>query len=535
MKKKHVDEGKAGEMGFWRGVRSIIGKSVLLLCLAVLANSSRAEVRLAGIFGSNMVLQSEKTVPVWGWAAPDENVTVTFAGQTRSAKAGSDGRWRVTLDSMPPSDEAREMVVSGTVSTNELKVGNVLVGEVWVGSGQSNMDWWLGGTSGGTAEIAAAKRPSLRYFNVEMGGWPQPKDDVEGKWEVCTPSTAGACSAVLYYFGRDLQQETHRPVGLIRASRGGTVIQWWMRWEVLITDPEARREAEARVKQLDDPAWVARTEVSEAAKYEQELANAKAEHRQPRMGKPQPYGKTYAGRPSCLFNAMIHPLLGLSIRGLVWYQAEFNNGHHELYTRLFPKMIRDWREQWGLGDIPFLFVQLPGNDSPQVEPWSKAQRGRSWAELREAQMSGLTEPNTAMAVTIDTAPEGDLHPKNKQPVGTRLALLATRLVYGHDVACFAPVFQSMTVEGKAIRIRLSHAEGGLVAKDGGSVKGFIIAGADHNFVWADARVEGDSVVASSDQVATPMAVRYAWADNPLISLYNKAGLPLAPFRTDDWK
>lgn len=530
-KMKQGDEGKAGEMGFWRGVRSIIGKSILLLCLTVLANSSHAEVRLAGIFGNNMVVQCERPVPIWGWAAPDEKVTVTFAGQTRSAKAGRDGRWRVTLDSMPVSDEVREMVVSGSATTNALKVGNVLVGEVWVGSGQSNMAWPLRSYQG-KLEAAVANYPRIRLFSVTNVVAVAPQDDIPGKWVECSPQTAGDFAAVLYFMGRDLHKALGVPVGLINSSWGGTIIQAWSRYDSLVTDSEARKAAEQLLSQLDDPAWCERNYQGELARYEKRRSELKDKPGELKaLRAPHRLSPLTNYRPGGLYNAMIAPLAGYGIRGVAWYQGEFNNGQDALYGRLLPKMIADWREQWGQGDFPFLVVQLPGCGDPQTVPQMP---GRRWAELREAQLKALTLSNTAVVVTIDLG-DGFLHPRDKEPFGQRLALTAQSLAYGKKLPCRGPLYTGMVVEGDSIRVRFKHVEGGLVAKDGKPLQGFSMAGSDKTFVWADAVIDGDSVVIKSKAVSQPAAVRYAWADNPIQSLFNKDGLPASPFRTDDWK
>jgi sialate O-acetylesterase len=348
------------------------------------------------------------------------------------------------------------------------------------------------------------------------------------------PDEANRFSAVLYFFGRDLQQQIHQPIGLINSSYGGTAIEWWTRLEVLMTDPQSAKEAQYRIKELSDPGWIEARYHKETGWYEAEVEKAKAEGRRPQMGKPQRIGPDTKSRPAALYNAMIHPLLGYGIRGILWYQGEHNHLRAEQYARLFPKMIADWRQQWGLGELPFFFVQLPPISAPQNAPMLPRSE-TTWAELREAQAKARAVPNTGMAVTIDTAADGDLHPKDKQPVGNRLARLAANKVYGKDIPCFSPMFQSVSRQGNGLRLSFSHAEGGLTTKEDRTVQGFAIAGADKEFVWADAKIEGEQIFVSSPEVEEPVAVRYAWANHPPSSVFNKAGLPLAPFRTDEWK
>lgn len=504
---------------------------VFSIVLLTGASALWADVKLPAIFSHNMVLQQKVTAPVWGKADPGEKVTVSGFGQSVSTVADEHGKWRVKLapmsgDNLPPLT----LTVSGK---NSLTITNVLVGEVWLGSGQSNMQMGLRNVTNAAAEMAAANYPDIRIFSVKRCGAPQPLEEVEGEWVAAVPGGVERFSAVLYFFGRDLREQIKRPIGLINSSYGGTAIEWWTRLEVLMTDPQSAKEAELRLKELGDPAWVEAQYAKDQARYDKEVETAKAEGRRPQLGKPQRIGPDAKSRPGGLYNAMIHPLLGYGIRGFIWYQGEHNSGRAEQYARLFPKMIADWRAQWGLGELPFFFVQLPPISGLQNEPM--LHRGVTlWAEFREAQAKTLSVPKTGMAVTIDTAADGDLHPKDKQPVGNRLARLAASQVYGLPIPCLAPMFAGMERKGDAVRLKFSQAEGGLVTREGGAVAGFAIAGQDRKFVWAEARIEGEQVVVSSPAVKEPVAVRYAWANHPVISLFNKQGLPLAPFRTDDW-
>jgi len=508
--------------------------ALTILASLALLPSAHADVKLPAIFGDNMVLQQGIVAPIWGKADPGENVTISVSGQTVSTTADASGKWKLKLQPLKSGGPAVEVTVKGK---NSITLHNVLIGEVWVGSGQSNMQYNLGGVLDAKNEIASANYPTLRLFTVKPTAWSDPLDDVDGKWVECTPQTVHGFSATLYFFGRDLQRGIQQPVGLIHSSWGATIIQSWTRWDILMTDPDTKKEVEARIKQLDDPDWLLKNYIEETAKRKAAADKAIAAGQKPTMSLQADWlGAGYRNRPASLYNAMIHPLLGFPIRGVVWYQGEFNAGNASQYERLFPKMIEDWRAQWGQGEFPFLFVQLPNNGpTVQTAPDPANLGSAKWAALREAQLKTLKVPNTGMAVTIDTS-NGDLHPKNKQPVGDRLARLALSMVYGKDIPCFGPMYESMTVQGGTVALKFQHTDGGLVSTaPGGTLPGFAIAGADQKFVWGDAKIDGDTVTVSSPQVPRPVAVRYGWDNNPLISLSNKSNLPASPFRTDDWK
>lgn len=495
--------------------------------LVLIAGPAGADVRLPAIFGDNMVLQSSfvKAVPVWGWARPGERVTVTFEGQTRSATTNDKGRWSVHLDP-PKVGGPFEMTIEGA---NRITLHNILVGEVWVGSGQSNMQWPVKQSGDAEEEIANAKYPKIRLFTCERRVSSGPMDDTKGSWVECSPETVPDFSAVAYYFGRELHKQLGVPVGLIHTSWGGTPAEAWTSRAALEAMPECQPYVERWAKSIGDyPAAL--------AKYREQLdtwiTDSAAAEDEGRPVPPPPGGvpgdpRANPHRPSGLYNAMIHPIIPFAIRGAIWYQGESNAGRAYVYRKLFPGMITDWRHAWGEGNFPFLFVQLANFQARQPEPGDSA-----WAELREAQLMTLALPNTAMAVIIDIGEANNIHPKNKQEVGRRLGL-AAEAMYGKKVEYSGPMYESMKVDGNSIRLTFTHAEG-LVAKDGGSLKGFAIAGEDRKFVWADAKIDGDAVVVSSASVAKPVAVRYAWADNPECNLYNAAGLPASPFRTDDW-
>jgi len=459
------------------------GRSLLIVCaLLATAVDVSADVRLPRIFGQHMVLQRDKPLPVWGWAEPGERVTVQVADKRAETTADDKGAWRVTLAALPAGGP-HEMVVAGK---NTIALSDLLIGEVWVCSGQSNMQFPLQAAVHGKEEVAAADHPTLRLFSVKRVPSDQPQTDCEGHWDICRRETAGGFSAVAYFFGRYLSQQLRVPVGLINTSWGGTLCEAWTREEALQGDPEFRTILQRR-------------------------ATAK---------RPQ-------DRASHLYNGMIAPLVPLAIRGAIWYQGESNVSRARQYRKLFPTMIRDWRKAWGQGDFPFLFVQLA--------PFRyNGQDKRSCAELWEAQLKTLELPHTGMAVTVDIGNVRNIHPKNKQDTGKRLALWALGTTYGKDLVYSGPLFRSMKIDGDQARLSFSHVGGGLVARDGQPLRDFEIAGGDRQFMPATATIEGDTLVVRSEAVAKPVAVRYGWYDAAQPNLSNQAGLPASPFRTDDW-
>jgi sialate O-acetylesterase len=481
-----------------------------------------AELRLHAIFSDHMVLQRDQADPVWGTAEPGEELTVSVAGQKKSARAGSDGRWKIVLDPLPAGGP-HELVLSGK-STITLK--DVLFGEVWVCSGQSNMEMSVKSSNHAAEEQAAAKHPTVRLFTVPRKQADGPESDlVDAKgqatamWKECTPETIGGFSAVAYFFGRQLKDTLGVPVGLIHTSWGGTPAEVWTSERVLKSRPEFKDLVENYAKRQD-------TYEKALVKYKEDAEKAKSEN------KPAPKAPQKPMKLSCLYNGMIAPLLPYSIRGAIWYQGESNAGNAKLYQTLFPAMIRNWREDWGEGEFPFGFVQLANFKSNKKENLSEPVES-NWAELREAQTMTLSVPKTGMAVIVDIGDSIDIHPKNKQDVGKRLALWAEHEVYGKDLVYSGPIYEALKIENGRAVVSFKHAGGGLVAK-GEKLSGFSVAGEDRKFVWAEARIEGKSVVVSSEHVSHPVAVRYAWADDPVSNLYNHEGLPASPFRTDSW-
>ena len=499
----------------------------LLMALAALwaaAPAVRADVRLPEVFSDHLVLQQGVPVSVWGWAAPGEEVTVSFAGQNIATHAGADGRWMVRLQPLKPGGPAAEMTVTGR---NTLRVRDVLVGEVWVCAGQSNMELSLSQATGGEQEAARAADTQIRFFEYLIKkASAEPLPNVRGRWVVCTPETAARFSAVAYYFGRDLRQATGRPVGLIPATMGGSLAEAWISPVAFQGDKQL---AAARTRYEKDIQSYLATLRKAVADWEEAAAQARAKGQPvPPAPPPVPDPQTLPGAPSSLYNGLVAPIIPLAIAGVAWYQGESNVPDSEAYRHVLTALIGDWRRAWGQGDFPFLVVQLPNHQARGTLPEMSL-----WAELRESQARAMALPRTALVVTIDLGDAVDIHPKNKQDVGRRLALAARAVAYGEKIVYSGPVYDSMTVEGGAVRLRFTHIGGGLESR-GATLFGFVVAGEDKKFVSADAKIEGDTVVVSSRDVAKPVAVRYAWADNPACNLYNKDGLPAPPFRTDDW-
>ena len=646
-------------------------------------------MKLNRLFSDDMVLQREIPIPVWGMAEPGEQVTVSLSGQTQTAKANASGAFRVSFAPLPAGGPH---TLSAQGAKDRVLVRNVLVGEVWICSGQSNMEWTLSNCADGQFEVEAAQYPAVRMFRVPQKAVVRPQTDTDGAWAVCTPATAGNFSGVGYFFARELHRKLGGiPVGMINTSWGGTLAEAWTSRETLLATPEVRYLMENAERIMQDPAarkeyeksyaawertiqkdpgdtgwargWASldtpdegwgklevpgawqskgmdfsgivwfRREVEVPAAWagkdlqlslgpcdksditwfnNEQVGSITMEQRgdawcTPRLytipgrlvragrnviavrifsnmyaggfigqagqmyltpvgcgnadgialagdwlcrveanfGKVNaqppaaPFGDGCANTPAALYNGMIAPLLPYAIRGAIWYQGESNSDRAHEYTTLFPAMIQDWRRAWAMpasamagapgGDFPFYFVQLANFGATKPNPSES-----TWAELREAQRLTLREPNTGMAVTIDVGDGADIHPTNKQDVGRRLAYGALAQVYGQCLPWSGPVLRECAVEEGCLRLSFDHAEGGLVTPDGGPVRGFAIAGATRRFRWASARIEGDSIVIRHPHEPNPVAVRYAWDDNPVCNLFNRAGLPASPFRTDEW-
>lgn len=633
-------------------------KSVLFILLLFFAITSlSAAIRLPKIFSDNMVIQRNVPVKIWGWSNKNSTVEITFNGQTVKSKAGGKGFWTCTLRAMNQGGPL-EMKISDGKETVVLT--NILIGDIWLGSGQSNMEWVVKNSKDAEAEISAGNYDKMRLFTVANSMSYRPAEDISGgSWEICSSATVGSFSAVAYFFGRKLHQELDIPIGLINSSWGGTNIQTWMSWDIMSLDEEYKS---LNIKEYEKMAVESQRNVE---KYRQALKDDKGisekwydEAHKPeswkKMDLPKEWGRTELGKsdgivwfrkevtlpstaenekallglgpvddkddtyvngkligttadyaadrryalepgvlkagknlivikvtdtgggggvkgrkdqmfievngeriplngewdykasvlttdfgiremgpntfPSQLYNAMIAPLTAFAIKGVIWYQGEANVGNPSKYKTMFPALIKDWRTHWG-NDFPFFWVQLANFLEPTDKPKQSA-----WAELRDAQTATLSVPLTGQALAIDIGEAKDIHPRNKQDVGLRLALCALKVAYGKDVVDSGPMYKAVSrEEGNIMKVSFTNVGGGLLAKGDkyGYLKGFAIAGADNKFVWAKAEIRGDEVIVYSDVVNDPVAVSYGWADNPDdANLFNKEGLPACPFRSD---
>jgi sialate O-acetylesterase len=513
-----------------------------LLALSLLAPLSRADVKPHPLFSDGMVLQQGDQCLVWGTADPGEEITYSMYDKNHRGhelktplKADKDGNWRFSIIFKPGLIDTAGPYTLTIKGKNTVTIKDVYVGEVWVASGQSNMGMTVNASAGADEAKKAPANPKLRLFTVRhtIADTPQttvPFDKANGRWLEAGPDTIGSFSAVGYYFGRDLQKALDVPVGIIHTSWGGTRAEAWTSRPVLEADPLYKGE-------FLDPETLAANYARALARYKEALAqHEKAVEKAKAEGKPPPTpprapvepGKD-PNAPSALYNGMIAPLIPYAIKGAIWYQGEANAGKAERYRALFPRMIANWREDWRQGDFPFLFVQLaPYNPSGKEPPDS------DWARLRDAQRETSRKvKNTAMAVITDVGEEKDIHPKKKEPVGHRLALAALAVAYGQKLEYSGPVFEELSVDGSTAVLTFSHLGGGLEAR-GGPLTGFTVAGADKVFHPATAEIKGDKVLVWCKEVEKPAEVRYAWANYPAGNLWNKAGLPASPFRTDKW-
>ncbi|MEI8043838.1 MAG: sialate O-acetylesterase [Verrucomicrobiota bacterium] len=505
-----------------------LGRLVLIAGIfAGVMSLSAAEFKLASIFTDHAVLQRDAPVPVWGWADAGTEVTVEFAGQRKTISADANGKWMVRLDPLKASAEPGTLTVTAAHATASIVLKDILVGEVWLGSGQSNMALAVKQANDFEKEKSAANLPGVRMFKEESGPAGAAKADSKGNWTVCTPDTVGGFSATLFFFGREIHRALGVPVGLINSSVGGTPIERWIA-------PEAQRATPALApffEALNQPATNA--PIVTADGYEEALARwkdaakkARAEN-QPVPGKPRKRSAQEAskGNLGVLFNGKIAPLIPYGIRGAIWYQGEANakGAKSRFYQYQLPLLVKDWRTRWGY-DFPFAWAQLPNFAAAEAD----------WPMIREAMLKTLALPKTGMGINIDIGEERNIHPKNKQEVGRRLSLWALGTVYGQKVvATSGPLPAGHEIRTGEVVLTFSHTDGGLVAKDG-ELKGFVIAGKDKQWRPAKASIAGDKVIVSSPDVTQPAAVRYAWENFPVCNLYNGAGLPASPFRTDDW-
>lgn len=498
-----------------------------LVAAVILTGGAQADVRLASLFSDNMVVQRETDAAFWGWAQPGEKIAVTASwGATASATAEADGSWRLKLKT-PAAGGPFTITVKGQ---NTIELKNVLSGEVWLCSGQSNMGMTVNSVTNAQLEIAAADYPQIRLLSVSLttANEPQKECKVRG-WELCASNTVGSFTAAGYFFGRKLHKDLKVPIGLINSSWGGTCIEAWTSWEVQKDDPAMqalKKSWDERDKTYTPEADRKQFEADKLALAAWNKGDKKTKAPRPRLQGQPLKSQNY---PANLFNAMINPLVPYAIKGAIWYQGEANAGRGKEYRGQMERLIVNWRTQWGT-DFPFYFVQLPN----YMAPWQSPVEDGGWPQIRESFAKTAKEvPNTGMAITIDIGEESDIHPKNKQDVGDRLGRVALRKTYGlKGFAWNGPVAESCTFkDGKAV-IRFDNGGAPLAVTGGGKLFGFALTGDDGLTVHADAVIEGkDTVVVSSPKVPQPAVVHYAWANNPVgVNLANAEGLPASPFR-----
>lgn len=500
---------------------------------------SRGAVSVPALFGNHMVLQRDQKNPVWGQALPGEKITVRAysapgtdgSDQSHETQTGADGKWMVHLDPMVGNGQ---WILEIEGNNNAIVIKDVLIGEVWVCSGQSNMQWGVNASNDPDLETLTAKFPRIRLITIPLIGTQVPQDDFEGQWELCTPQTVANFSAVGYFFGRQLHQTLDVPIGLIDNAWGGSSAEAWVRRDLFagkdIYKPLLDRWTETE-KNPDLQKAMADYETNlDAWKRLSIEARLKGQNPPSRPGRPGNQ-LTNQHRPGNLYNGVLRPIIGYGIRGVIWYQGESNAGRAYQYRDLFPMMIQNWRDEWGQGNFPFYWVQLADYLDEVSEPVES-----DWAELREAQTLTLSKlPHTGEAVIIDLGEAHDIHPKNKQDVAKRLARLALAQDYRMDIVHRSPIYQSMKSENGKIILKFDHIGGGLDTFDVRTPIGFTIAGEDRKFVHATAKITApDTIEVSSESITAPVAVRYAWANNPVANVQNKEGLPLTPFRTDSW-
>lgn len=488
-----------------------------------------ANVVLPDVIGEAMVIQRDRPIPIWGQADPGEVVTVRFAGQSKQAIAASDGKWLMKLDAIHANATPATMTISGR---NTIELKNILVGEVWLVAGQSNMQRLLSETANGDAAIAAANYPQIRLFNVSRQVAFRHQQGPLATWRGCSPESVKQFSAAGYYFGVELQKELNVPIGLINSSYGGSQAEAWTPVEYLLASADLRPTVE-RTKIWDEQRARVKVQYEEQLnQWRGETEKAKAAGTRPQPSPAVPDALREYRIASSIYDGMIAPLIPFSIRGAFWYQGESNEARAQQYEILLPTMIRAWRERWGEGNFPLGIIQLPNyrdsKDEPADEPWS---------HLREAQRrTAASTPNTGLIVTIDIGEARDIHPKNKLDVGKRMARWALVDVYGRKLTKSGPMFTKAKIAGSKIILTFDDVGEGLKIRDGDKLDEFAIAGADHKWRWAQAKITGKNrVEVWSDMVPQPLAVRYAFNNNPKHpNLTNETGLPAGPFRTDTW-
>lgn len=498
------------------------------MLITAMVGAVHADVRLPSLISDHMVLQADAEIRIWGWASPGEVVTVRLGDQSEQAVADANQRWMVKLQPM----QAGGPFILEVEGNNKLVVEDVLIGEVWLCSGQSNMEMPVRDAFNASEEIARSADPQLRFFEVKNVASAEPQQDVPGRWVIATPQTVSEFSAAGYFFGRNLREKLNKPVGLIDASWGGTLIEAWMAIRSLRTDPEFEPILDRleRSEELLPDFMDKHREQLEAWEAAVERAEIEGRDLPPEPWVPRNFRLKRFG--SYLFNGMINPMLNYRIQGVLWYQGESNAVRGEQYRKLLSVMIDDWRKRWEQPRLPFIVVQVANYMSRRISPNSPS----AWAELRESQMLVAKRmPDVGLVVTIDIGEAKNIHARNKQDVGYRASLWALNEIYGQsDLVHSGPIYRSFRRSGRRIIVSFRHTGSGLLARDDDKLVGFSIAGDDQIFYWAHAEIDGDRVVVWSDEVTDPVAVRYGWANNPAANLYNAEGLPASPFRTDNW-
>ena len=505
--------------------------SIALLAVFIVTLQVYAELTPAPVFNDHMVLQRDMIVPVWGKADPAAEITISINQINQSTTASDSGNWTMELPAMPAGGPY-QMTISDSSTT--ITYGDIYIGDVWLCSGQSNMDmtvamgnqYWCG-VDNADQEVANADYPLIRVFDVPFVTSEYPLDSVTCEWMICSPQTAGSFSAAAYFMARDLYLKYNIPIGLITSAFGASTAESWTSRESLIAHPQLRFLIEnyAEKKEAYD------ADPERQRKYKENLAKwQSACQKAEEEGKLLPRGvkiedpRDDQHSPYTCYNGMIAPLIPYAIKGTIWYQGESNQPTSKLYDVIMENMIADWRNRWQQGDFPFIYVQLANYGKESDNP----NKPSPFAEVRYAQLQNLQIANTAMATAIDIGDAGNIHPKNKQEVGRRLALCADALAYDQPTEYMGPIYKEMKVEGNKAIISFDHIGSGL-AVHGEKLEGFAIAGRNNEYIWADAQIVGDTVVVSSEKVKNPISVRYAYADNPKCSLYNKEGLPASPF------
>jgi sialate O-acetylesterase len=511
-------------------------KSRLLTTITIILLATgicRADVVLPDVIADAMVLQRERPVSIWGKAEPSEAINVSFAGQTKKTVADKDGKWRVTLDPLRASATRAVLTIAGK---NKIELKDILVGEVWLVAGQSNMQLILSQTANGEAASAAAKHPLLRLFNVSRQVAFKHKTGPLAVWQACTPQSVKEFSAAGYYFGVELQKELNVPIGLINSSYGGSQAEAWTPVEYLQASDDLRPCVEREKIWAEERPRVQAEYDAKLKEWRAAVEHARAENKRPPAQPAVPDALREYRIAASIYNGMIAPLVPFALRGAIWYQGESNEARAQQYELLLPTMIKAWRAKWqqsgGQGDFPFGIVQLPNYRAVKPEPADEA-----WSHLREAQRrTASNTPHTGLIVTIDIGEANDIHPKNKLDVGKRMARWALADVYGRKLTKSGPLFRKSEIAGAKIVLTFDEAGAGLRIRDGDKLNEFAIAGADHKWHWAEAKITGKNrIEVWSADVPQPQAVRYAFNNNPRQpNLTNETGLPAVPFRTDNW-